>query len=154
MGTLPGPPYQAATSVAAFFMACKRVSFSCFGPSSAELCEPPCPRSAPDSHPCGPYGAEGPAAALGGKAANGVHLSAWPQWFWLGALSRSIRVLAIRASGVICFWTARKGGSPGSEQAYDGGGESRRCCKFSESLRSGVPPRTPERGRKRKHLDN
>ena len=52
------------------------------------------------------------------------------------------------------FLDCAQGGSPESEQAYDGGGESRRCCKFSESLRSGVPPRTPERGRKRKHLDN
>ena len=83
-----------------------------------------------------------------------MHLNAWPQWFWLDALSRSIRVLAIRATGVICFWTARKGEYPGSEQAYDEEGESRRCCKFSESLRGDVPPRTPERGRKRKHLDN
>ena len=52
------------------------------------------------------------------------------------------------------FLDCAQGGSPKSERAYDGEGESRRCCKFSESLRSGVPPRTPERGRKRKHLDN
>ena len=41
-----------------------------------------------------------------------MHLNAWPQWFWLEALSRSIRVLARRAYEVICFWTARKGEDP------------------------------------------
>jgi hypothetical protein len=59
-----------------------------------------------------------------------------------------------KGKGGDMFLDCAQGGNPGSEQAYDEEGESRRCCKFSESLRGGVPPRTPERGRKRKHLDN
>ena len=55
---------------------------------------------------------KGLVAALGGKAANGVHINAWPQWFWLGVLSGSIRVLAIRATGVICFGLRARGEAP------------------------------------------
>lgn len=68
-----------------------------------------------------------------------------PMRWWLGPCHKG--------RGGDMFLNCAQGGRTRSEQAYDEGGESRRCCKFSESLRGDVPPRTPER-RKRKHLDN
>ena len=58
----------------------------------------------------------------------------------------STPLLAVGAAQVLCFWTAREGGTRASRLTTEGGA-SRRCCRFSESPRGGVSPRASERGR-------